>query len=160
MKSRSLPPGRITSVVTILNLVLADECLLYTKTRNCHWNVDGSAFHPLRELFEQQYDQLSELIDGIAERIRLLGGQAMGTMSEFLQHTRLAEQPIKHPPSAAQMIGPLLEDHEGIVRTLRGDREACQAEYEDAGTADFLTGLIECHETLARRLRAQLEKGD
>ena len=155
-----LPRNKITGVVTILNLVLADECLLYTKTRNCHWNVTGPTFQQLHELFEQQYDQLSEIIDEIAERVRMLGGQAMGTMGEFLQHTRLKEQPGKHPPSAARMIGQLLEDHEVIIRTLRGDLEACQMEYGDAGTADFLTGIMERHEKMAWMLRSHLEKGD
>jgi starvation-inducible DNA-binding protein len=150
----------IPDVVTILNLVLADECLLYTKTRNCHWNVTGPAFQQLHKLFEQQYDQLSELIDEVAERVRMLGGRAMGTMAEFLQHTRLKEEPGKPPASATRMIGQLLEDHEAVIRTLRGDLEACQVEYRDGGSADFLTGLMKRHEKMAWMLRAHLDQSN
>jgi starvation-inducible DNA-binding protein len=31
--------------VKILNTLLADEYILYTKTRNYHWNVTGSHFN-------------------------------------------------------------------------------------------------------------------
>jgi starvation-inducible DNA-binding protein len=152
--------GKSPDVVTILNLVLADECLLYTKTRNCHWNVTDPASQQIHKLFEQQYDQLSEFIDEVAERIRMLGGRAMGTMAEFLQHTRLKEEPGKPPASASRIIRQLLEDHEAVIRTLRGDLEACQVEYRDGGSADFLTGLMERHEKMAGMLRAHLEKSD
>ena len=147
---------QLNGVVTILNLVLADECLLYTKTRNCHWNVTGPQFQQLHELFERQYDELSEIIDRVAERIRVLGAQAMGTMSEFLQYARLKEHPGKRPP-ASRMVARLLDDHEAIVRTLRGDLAVCAEEFNDAGTSGFLTGLLERHEKMARTLRAHLE---
>lgn len=143
-------------VVTLLNLLLADECLLYSKTRNCHWNDAGSEIRPLRELSGQQYDSLSDIIEKVADRVRSLGAQAMGTMSEFLQYARLREHPGKRPP-AARMVARLLDDHEAIVRTLRGDLAVCAEEFNDAGTSDFLTGLLKQHESMARTLRAHLE---
>lgn len=30
-----------------LNAILADEFVLYTKTRNAHWNVEGPDFHSM-----------------------------------------------------------------------------------------------------------------
>jgi len=143
-------------VVTMLNLLLADECLLYSKTRNCDWNVSNPEGRPVHGLFEQQYDRLADVIDSLTERIRALGAQAMGTMSEFLQYARLKEHPGKHPP-AARMIAHLLDDHKAMVRTLRGDLEVCVEEFKDADTSDFLTGLIEQHQHMARLLRERLE---
>jgi starvation-inducible DNA-binding protein len=78
-------------VVTILNTLLSDEYLLYTKTRNYHWNVVGPQFHDLHKFFEAQYNALNEIVDDVAERARALGGNAFGTMAEFLKHTRLKE---------------------------------------------------------------------
>jgi len=147
--------GQLKGVVTLLNLVLADECLLYAKTRNCHWNAAGSGIQPLHALFEQQYDKLSDIIDQVAGRGRSFGAQTMGTMSEFLQYARVKEHPGKRPP-AARMVARLLDDHEAIVRTLRGDRAVCAEEFDDAGTSAFLTGLLKQHENMARMLRAQL----
>ena len=64
------------SVVKILNAVLSDEYVLYTKTRNYHWNVVGPQFNDLHKFFESQYEALNETIDEVAERARTLGGKA------------------------------------------------------------------------------------
>src|SRR5215475_15650067 len=98
-------------VVAILNTLLSDEYLLYTKSRNYHWNVVGPRFNDLHRFFEAQYNELSEIVDAVAERARALGGKALGTMTEFLKHTHLAEQ-IGHHPDARDMIANLLADHE------------------------------------------------
>jgi starvation-inducible DNA-binding protein len=143
-------------VVGILNTLLADEYLLYTKTRNYHWNVVGPQFNDLHKFFEAQYTALNEIVDDVAERGRTLGGNAPGTMAEFLKYTRLTEQP-GHYPDARDMIADLLADHEALICQLRVDLETCVEKYHDAGTNDFLTGLMEQHEKMAWMLRAFLE---
>jgi starvation-inducible DNA-binding protein len=143
-------------VVKILNSLLSDEYLLYTKTRNYHWNVLGPQFNDLHKFFEEQYTELTEVVDDVAERARSLGGWAFGTLQEFAQHTRLKEHP-GHYPNAREMIGNLLADHETIIRQLRMDLETCAERYHDMGTNDFLTGLMEKHEKMAWMLRAFLE---
>ena len=143
-------------VVAILNALLADEYLLYTKTRNYHWNVVGPQFNDLHKFFEAQYNELNEIVDDVAERSRALGGHALGTMAEFLKYTRLEEQ-TGHYPDARDMLANLLADHEALIGHLRGDLEICIEQYHDAGTNDFLTGLMEQHEKMAWMLRAFLE---
>jgi starvation-inducible DNA-binding protein len=143
-------------VVAILNTLLADEYLLYTKTRNYHWNVVGPQFNDLHKFFEAQYNALNEIVDEVAERARALGGSALGTLAEFLRHTRLKEQP-GHYPDERGMIANLLADHEALIRSLRVDLETCVEQYHDTGTNDFLTGLMEQHEKMAWMLRAFLE---
>jgi starvation-inducible DNA-binding protein len=152
-----LKKEQASGVVEILTRLLADESVLYTKTRNCHWNVTGLHFGPLHTLFEKQYDELGEIVDEVAERIRALGGHAIGTLSEFLEHTRLKEEPKKRL-TARKMLDSLLDDHESVVRSLREDLEACGNELGDAGTSDFLTGLMERHEKTAWMLRAHLDE--
>jgi starvation-inducible DNA-binding protein len=44
-----------------------------------------------------------------------------------------------------------------MIVQLRSDSEACTDRFKDAGTADFLTGLMERHEKAAWMLRSQLE---
>jgi starvation-inducible DNA-binding protein len=140
-------------VVRLLNALLADEYVLYTKTRNYHWNVVGPQFNDLHKFFEAQYEALGEAVDEVAERARTLGGQAAGTLAEFLQLARLREQPGKSP-DARGMITSLLADHETLARQLRRDVEATANKYGDVGTSDFLTGLLEKHEKMAWMLRA------
>jgi starvation-inducible DNA-binding protein len=86
--------------VAILNTLLADEYLLYTKTRNYHWNVVGPQFNDLHKFFEAQYNELNEIIDEVAERSRALGGNAFGTMIEFLKSTRLKEESGYYPEAS------------------------------------------------------------
>jgi starvation-inducible DNA-binding protein len=92
-----LSDERRAGVISLLNVLLSDEYLLYTKARNYHWNVFGPQFNDLHKFFEGHYEQLEEVVDEVAERARSLGGFAFGTMAEFAQHTRLREQPKDHP---------------------------------------------------------------
>ena len=143
-------------VTDILNQMLSDEFVLYTKLRNYHWNVVGPMFQPLHELFEEQYDEIEEIIDETAERTRMLGIKSIGTMQEFLQNTTLEEQPNDYP-NAMTMIANLVADHETLIRNLRNGLEACE-QFGDAGTVDFLTVSMAKHEKMAWLLRAFLEE--
>ncbi len=140
-------------IIQILNTLLADEHLLYTKTRNYHWNVTGIHFTTLHELFEQQYNQIKVMADDIAERTRMMGGTAIGTLAEFSEATRLSEN-AGVIPSAVDMIANLLDDHEQIISKLREDVEACAEEYNDEGTADLLVGIMRSHEEMTWMLRS------
>lgn len=140
----------------ILNARLSDAYVLYTKTRKYHWNVTGIEFAQLHAFFEEQYDQLEESIDEIAERVRQLGYMAFGTLDEFKRTSVIEERPGVNP-SAQEMIRDLLNDHETIIQQLRKDVDTTAEEYHDMGTSDFLTGLMEAHEKMAWMLRAHLE---
>jgi starvation-inducible DNA-binding protein len=142
-------------VVLMLTTLLADEYLLYTKTRNYHWNVVGPQFNDLHKFLETQYEELEDIVDDVAERIRALGGKAIGTLAEFLKHTRLKESPGEYP-QASEMLAHLQADHEATIRQLRVDLETCADRYHDMGTNDFLTGLMERHEKMAWMLRSFL----
>ena len=147
------------AVAKLLNHRLADTFTLYTKLRKYHWNVTGPHFSELHELFEEQYTALAESMDEIAERVRQVGGFACGTLEEFKGMTALKEAPGVIP-SAMQMVQDALDDHEAIIRQLREDVDATAEQYQDMGTSDFLTGLMEAHEKMAWMLRAHLEGGE
>ncbi|NJK79823.1 MAG: DNA starvation/stationary phase protection protein [Chloroflexaceae bacterium] len=150
-----LNSAQLTGVTAILQRVLADEYILYTKTRNFHWNVTGPLFHLLHEMFEQQYTVLEAVIDEVAERIRNLGSASIGTVNEFAEFATLNEKPGAYPVATA-MASILLHDHEQIIRNLRRDVVACADEFHDMGTNDFLTGLMKQHEKMAWMLRATI----
>lgn len=147
---------KLNNVIILLSSVLSNEMTLYTKTRKFHWNVSGDSFMELHKLFENQYKQLEESIDEVAERINKLGGKTIGTMQEFLKLAIIKEAPGKYD-SAKDMIKELLKDHETIIIELRKNIDDCSEKFEDAGTTDFLTGLMEQHETIAWTLRRYLK---
>lgn len=140
------------SVVQILNALLADEYVLYTKTRNYHWNVTGPQFNDLHKFFQSQYEELDAGIDEIAERTRALGDKSVATLAEFVKGARLKESPGDYP-SAQVMLANLLADHEAVIRTLRAGAEEAE-KHNDMGTNDFLIGLMEKHEKMAWMLRS------
>lgn len=140
---------------TILANILSNEMTLYVKTRKAHWNVTGESFMELHKLFQNHYQQLEESIDEIAERIGKLGQKTIGTMSEFLKLATIKEHPGKYG-SSNDMIKELLKDHETIIVELRGNIDDCAKKNNDVGTADYLTGLMEHHETIAWILRRYL----
>ena len=151
-----IPEDSRQKVIDILNTLLADEFLLYTKTRNYHWNVTGPQFNDLHKFFESQYEALDEVIDAVAERARALGGRAAGSLEEFRKLARLGEE-VGKVPAARDMLAGLLADHEALARSLRADVATVTDKHKDTGTADFLTGLLEQHEKSAWMLRAFLE---
>jgi starvation-inducible DNA-binding protein len=139
----------------ILSTLLADEMVLYIKTRKFHWNVSGPSFMELHKLFQGQYAELEVVADSVAERISKLGSKAVGTIDEFINLTRLEESPDKYP-SQKEMLKELLADHETITVELRRDIDVSDDRNKDAGTTDFLAGIMKQHETTAWVLRRYL----
>jgi starvation-inducible DNA-binding protein len=141
--------------VKLLSAILADQHVLYAKTRNFHWNLTGHRFHTLHAFFETQYEALALAIDKTAERIRMLGAASPGSMKEFLALATLQETPGALV-NGDHAIGALRDDHEAAARELRKAVEALDTA-GDAGTADFLTGLLQSHEEAAWMLRSFLD---
>lgn len=140
--------------VHLLAVLLADEMLLYIKTRKFHWNVSGESFMELHKLFEHQYSELEITIDAIAERINKLGSKTIGTMKEFVELARLKESPDNYP-SQKDMMKELLKDYDTLISEIRKDIDE-SSNNKDAGTTDFLTGILQDHESTAWILRRYL----
>ena len=92
----------------------------------------------------------------MAERIRQLGHYAPASLKSFLMLTHLTEQESGGNDSLGLIRG-LLQDHESIIEFIRGNIDEFQTAHKDAGTSDFVTGLLEKHEKIAWMLRAHLK---
>ncbi|MFZ4477990.1 MAG: Dps family protein [Saprospiraceae bacterium] len=148
-------PNRQT-VALELSKILADETVLYIKTKNAHWNIEGADFYDKHKFFETQFGQLDEIIDSVAERIRSIGHYAPATLKSYLGLTHLTEASSEKNDSHG-FIKELLEDHESIIIVLREHIKSFTDVLHDAGSGDFVTGLMETHEKMAWFLRAHLE---
>jgi starvation-inducible DNA-binding protein len=144
------------AVSNVLAKLLADEYVLFTKTRNAHWNVEGPDFYEKHKFFESQFGQLDDVIDRVAERIRSLGHYASASLKIFLDVTHLSET-ISEKTDSLSFIKELLSDHDSIIKYLRENIHPFTKEYQDLGTSDFITGLLEEHEKMAWFLRAHLK---
>jgi starvation-inducible DNA-binding protein len=147
--------GHLKEVATLLNTLLADEYVLYTKTRNAHWNVQGSGFMELHAFFQTHYEALDIIVDDVAERVRALGHFALGSLKDFIGVTHMLENDGDFS-TQKQIIQTLINDHETIIRIIRNELTPVSEKYKDLGTTDFLTGLMKQHEKMTWMLRAYL----
>lgn len=149
-----ISPKNSEAVALILNTLLSDEYVLYTKVRNYHWNVEGPSFMELHKFYEEMYTELAETIDEVAERIRKIGHYAEGRLKDFVALTHLEEEQYTKDPKEQQKN--LLDDHETIARYVREHIGEAEDKYKDVGTSDFLTAVLKDHEKWAWFLRAYL----
>ncbi|MFN0065379.1 MAG: Dps family protein [Chlamydiales bacterium] len=136
-----------------LGHLLADIYVLYIKTLNFHWNMEGSEFFMYHKLLQSQYEELSEAADEVAERIRQLGKLAPCSMKEFLALARLKESSGKLP--MATMIKELVKSHEQMVDYCRDIVEYCD-EHKDLGTSDLIVTRMRSHDKEAWLLRSNI----
>lgn len=131
------------AVAEALSTVLAQTFRLYLKTHNYHWNVEGPKFRALHEMFEEQYRDMWEALDEIAERIRALGAYAPGTFAKFSSLATIEDN--ETIPTAEAMLQELIDDSETLVAALKAAIKTAQ-EAEDEPTAGLLTDRQTTHE--------------
>ena len=137
-----------------LGHVLADTYTLYLKTQNFHWNVTGPMFGTLHRMFEEQYLDLADAVDVIAERIRSLGAFAPASFVAYARLGSVEESEVV--PPAVEMIEQLLAGHEQVARTARAVSTTADAA-NDQSTADMLTARLQVHEKIAWMLRSLID---
>jgi starvation-inducible DNA-binding protein len=138
-----------------LSKVLADEFVLYSKTLNAHWNIEGPDFHAVHVYLETLYNQQQEIVDTVAEKIRTTGHYVPAQLAKYLELTHLADKAPEKNDSQT-IYADLLEDHESIIVFLRENIKPMADSLKAEGISDYLTGLMEYHEKTAWMLRAHL----
>jgi starvation-inducible DNA-binding protein len=144
----------LRAVSVELNKLLADEVVLYIKTRNYHWNIEGPNFNELHRFYEQQFTELDGVMDEIAERIRTIGHYTEARLADFLKLTNLIEQ--EYTNLQHEQLKYLLASHETIVNNLRRLITLFAEKYKDLGSSDFVTQLLGRHEKMAWMIRAYI----
>ncbi|MGV1004371.1 MAG: Dps family protein [Candidatus Nanopelagicales bacterium] len=147
-------PADREKIATALSQFLADSYTLYLKTHNYHWNVTGPQFGALHTMFENQYLDLADAVDLVAERIRALGVHAPGSYREFSAATTIIEGEAGVP--AMEMIKQLAQDNQTVARSAAAVI-AVADEADDQPTVDIATTRQEVHEKNAWMLRSYLE---
>lgn len=138
-----------------VNEVLATTYMLYVKTQNFHWNVEGCLFYSLHKMFESQYEELAEAVDMLAERARQLGFKAAGSMKEFLSLSHIKES--AKTQDALGMVHELFLDRQALTNLLHKKISEAQ-KLADEGTADIYIEHLRLHDKAAWMLKSHLEK--
>ncbi|MDM7859405.1 Dps family protein [Alteromonas sp. ASW11-36] len=134
-----------------LKRLLADSYTLYLQTHNFHWNVTGPRFRDLHAFFEEQYTELAQAVDEIAERIRTLGVLAPGTYKAFAELSTVKE--VEETPDAEEMVRILTVAHESVVKTCRSVLKVAQ-EADDESSLALISDRMSIHEKAAWMLRS------
>ncbi|UVJ07457.1 Dps family protein [Staphylococcus aureus] len=103
-------------VVKELNQQVANWTVAYTKLHNFHWYVKGPNFFSLHVKFEELYNEASQYVDELAERILAVGGNPVGTLTECLEQSIVKEAGKGY--SAEQMVEELSQDFTNISKQL------------------------------------------
>ena len=141
-------------VAHALSRLLADTYGLYLKTHNFHWNVEGPMFNTLHLMFMEQYTELWNALDEIAERIRSLGYPAPGSYKAFAKLSSIEDE--EGVPEALAMVRQLVKGHEAVARTARAAFGPA-GKAGDESSADLLTQRLQVHEKTAWMLRSLLK---
>ena len=134
-----------------LKSVLADTFILYFKTHSFHWNVEGAQFKTLHDLFMEQYTELWQATDEIAERIRSIDNYAPNSWEEMVKNASLQE--TGQTPDAKSMIEMLANDNQEITKTIKPVLQIAQSN-DDEVTADLLIQRLTVHEKATWMLKS------
>lgn len=139
-------------LINFLNQLLSNYFVLYVKLHRYHWYIKGENFFVLHDYFEQQYLETGENLDEIAERIIMIGGRPLATMSKYLKETTLEE--ANADDTEEEIILQHIHDFEKVVMEIRSIGIPLTDEYQDESTNDLLIGLQRNFEKKLWMLRA------
>lgn len=125
-------------VVKVLNQQVANWTVAFTKLHNFHWYVKGPNFFSLHTKFEELYDEASQYIDDLAERILAVDGNPVGTLKESLELSIIDEAGKGY--TAEQMVEALSVDFDNVSKQL-GEAIEVASKAEDDVTEDMFIGM-------------------
>ncbi|WP_193198860.1 DNA starvation/stationary phase protection protein Dps [Nostoc sp. MG11] len=148
-----LPAAARVQIVVILNQTLAATLDLKTQAKQAHWNVKGTDFYQLHELFDELAGELEEYVDMVAERVTALGGYALGTARAAASNSILPEYPFdildgkEHVTALADRFAPYAKHiREAIDKTNElGDADTADLYTEISRTIDKRLWFLEAH---------------
>lgn len=132
-----------TRLTDSLNLVLADSYALMALTHQAHWNVEGADFFSLHQAFQEQYENLFEAIDEIAERVRALGAYALGGLNTLGKVAQMEE--FRSPIPQKDYVAALIVAHEKVVDDAVRARDLA-GEIHELQTQDLMIKRLQWHE--------------
>lgn len=131
-----IPKDNRSKLVDLLNSRLADVTDLYTQAKQAHWNVKGSDFYQLHEMYDRLAEELLPFADMIAERATALGGEALGTVRMAASSSSLKEFP-RDAYGSMDSADALADRYAMFALKLRESADEAE-QLEDMDTNDLL----------------------
>lgn len=135
IKDYTIPVSQ--DVKEFLNTLTATQGLFYVKLHQAHWYVKGPSFFELHEKLEDLYDEVTDQMDDVAERLLALGGEPYSTLSEFAEYSLIEESPSYKKRNQQELVEKLVEDYHILQGTLAKGIDLADGENDDV-TTDML----------------------
>ncbi|MBI9058236.1 MAG: DNA starvation/stationary phase protection protein [Labilibaculum sp.] len=136
-----------------LQILLANYQLYYQNLRNFHWNVGGNDFFELHAKFEELYNDASDKVDEVAERVLTLGGHPLGNFSDYVAISTIQE--ANSNCSGSDMVNQVIESHNILIGKVKEVIVEAN-ENDDEGTLDILPAYVSYLEKLNWMFKAYL----
>ena len=136
-----LTPEATRDISGALNLILADVFALYLKTKNFHWHLSGPHFRDYHLLFDEHAEQIFDMTDPIAERVRKIGGATIKSIGQIAHLQRVLDNDADYV-DPEDMLAELAEDNKTLAARLRQTHNVCD-EHRDIATASLIEVWID-----------------
>jgi starvation-inducible DNA-binding protein len=103
--------------VNQLKIAFASQYAFAIKAQNFHWNVEGSDFYQLHNMFEDIYNEVYGTIDAFAENIRKIKSYTPASLYRFSALSAVEDETEVLEPQA--MVAELLRDAEKMQEIMK-----------------------------------------
>ena len=152
----SIETSAVDTIAANLNQLVAESYGLLGQLHLAHWNVEGTDFLTLHQMFQTQYEELFVGIDDIAERVRQLGKYSEGGLKRLAEMSTVTEGPSAQSATAKDFVSSVLLANEVVIEAAVKARKVA-AEAGDAETEDLLISRVQTHQKAAWFLNSYLK---
>lgn len=144
------------SLIEAMRVALADSFAFYLKAHKFHWNVEGSNFPQYHDFLGKLYEEVFNATDMIAEKIRILGDYAPGSLGEFNKLTSVEEEQTGQL-SPVHMMRSLVLDNQIVIDSLTKAYEMAE-QSKKIGVSNFLQDRVDIHEKHSWMLKSIIKQ--
>jgi starvation-inducible DNA-binding protein len=153
-----LSPNAVKDIEGAMNAILADVFAIYVKTKNFHWHMSGPHFRDYHLLLDEQAEQIFDMTDDIAERVRKIGGLTLRSVGQIAKMTRVLDNDASYV-DPLDMLAELHEDNKMLVTRLKTAHDVCD-EHGDIATASLIENWVDETERRAWFLFESSRRGE
>lgn len=144
----------MNKIAQTLKQIQADSAVFYIKLHNYHWNVKGADFHPVHSALEAMYDEITDQMDDVAERVIQIGEKPFVTLKDMLAASKIKEDSKTSFDSKA-ILKAILPDYEYFLKSFRTLSDLA-GEANDKGTVALADEKVAHLEKAIWMLKAQM----
>ncbi|HLR63048.1 MAG TPA: DNA starvation/stationary phase protection protein [Lentibacillus sp.] len=126
-------------LINSLNQLLSNYFVMYVKLHRYHWFIQGRHFFQLHNVFEDMYNTMAEDLDEIAERVLMIDGKPLATMTKYMKETTLVEATADDKED--EITAQLVEDYRQMITEIKEEGIPLADDLHDEPTVDLLVTL-------------------